>query len=64
MDSTKAKGARTIGEFVEWAGISRTATFAAIKDGRLVARKAGRRTLITHEDGEKFLRSLPMRKAS
>jgi hypothetical protein len=33
--------------------------YAAIRDGHLVARKAGRRTLITDDDLRQFLAELP-----
>lgn len=55
------KGARTVIEFAAWAGLNRTRVFEEIKAGRLEARKCGRATLITHEAGEEFLRSLPVR---
>ena len=37
----------------------RTSVYQAIKDGRLVARKFGRKTVILKEDWEAFLRGLP-----
>jgi len=37
----------------------RTRIFQAIKEGRLVARKDGRKTIILAEDYERFLQSLP-----
>jgi excisionase family DNA binding protein len=40
-------------------GLGRTTLFAAIKDGRLIARKAGRRTLVLRADLEEFLANLP-----
>jgi hypothetical protein len=39
---------------------SRTYLFQAIKEKRLIAQKAGRRTSITHENDHAFLRSLPV----
>jgi hypothetical protein len=38
--------------------------FKAIKEGKLKARKAGRRTFILPEDYETFLRSLPVKEAA
>jgi excisionase family DNA binding protein len=40
-------------------GRSRTRIFAAIRDGELVARKDGGRTLIEHEELCRWVRSLP-----
>lgn len=50
----------TIEQAVKATGIGRTTIFAAIKSGRLVARKNGRRTLIASGDLQKFLASLPV----
>jgi excisionase family DNA binding protein len=41
------------------AGVSRSLIFAEIKAGRLVAKKAGRRTLITDSALNAWLASLP-----
>jgi hypothetical protein len=38
---------------------SRTFIYEAIKQGRLIARKAGRRTVVLDEDYQSFLESLP-----
>ena len=48
-----------IAEFCRTSGLGRSFIYAAIKAGDLKARKAGRRTLILHDDGEQYLRSLP-----
>jgi excisionase family DNA binding protein len=40
-------------------GISRAALYKLIHRGEIVARKAGRRTLIFHADNEDFRESLP-----
>jgi excisionase family DNA binding protein len=54
---TKAYG--TMPEAVQYSGISRSALYVALKRGDLVARKAGRRTLISFSDLEAYLASLP-----
>jgi len=54
---TKAYG--TMPEAVEYSGLSRSALYVALKRGDLVARKAGRRTLISFADLEAYLASLP-----
>jgi excisionase family DNA binding protein len=53
------KMAFSILEVCELTSLGRTAIFAEIKAGRLVARKQGRRTLILATDLEGWLRALP-----
>mgnify|MGYP007000752121 CR=1 FL=1 len=53
------KIAFTVEQAVKATGIGRTAIFAAIKSGRLVARKNGRRTLIAADDLRQFVAKLP-----
>lgn len=55
----KDKGAFSVEEFAEWAGIGRTLAFAELKSGRLVARKCGRRTIIPSEEAQRWLQQLP-----
>jgi hypothetical protein len=43
----------------ELASLSRTRIFEAMRAGKLPAKKAGRRTLIVHEDLVRFVQSLP-----
>lgn len=45
------------------AGVGRTLIFSEIKQGRLEARKAGARTIITAEALTAWLKSLPVRSA-
>lgn len=51
--------ALSINDAVAASGIGRTKIFEAIKEGRLTARKAGRRTIILHDDLARFLQALP-----
>lgn len=53
------KIAFTIDQAARATGIGRTAIFAAIKAGRLVARKNGRRTLIASSDLHQFVADMP-----
>ncbi|RVP07429.1 DNA-binding protein [Sinorhizobium meliloti] len=53
-----------IDEAVEVSGIGRTNLYAAIRDGRLKARKHGRRTVIISDDLKAFLLSLPHKEIS
>ena len=46
------------------AGVGRTLIFSEIKHGRLPARKAGARTLITERDLSAWLDALPTRQAA
>jgi hypothetical protein len=52
--------AMSIPAFCERYGIRRTKTYAEIRSGRLLARKAGKRTIITEDDAEDWLRRLPV----
>ena len=51
--------ALTVAEAVKVSGLSRSRLYEALKEGRLSARKAGRRTLIPYSDLEAFLANLP-----
>lgn len=57
--SLEQKISFTIEQAVKATGVGRTAIFAAIKSGRLVARKNGRRTLIASSDLQQFISNLP-----
>jgi len=48
-----------IEEFCRRYGIGRTTAYAEIAAGRLRRRKVGKRSLITEEDAEAWLKSLP-----
>ena len=45
----------------ERTGLGRTSLYAAIRDGKLIARKFGRRTIILATDLDRFLAALPAR---
>jgi len=46
-------------QFCHCFGIGRTTVYEQIKQGRLRARKIGKRTIITDYDAEEWLRNLP-----
>ncbi|HEY8127643.1 MAG TPA: helix-turn-helix domain-containing protein [Hyphomicrobium sp.] len=49
----------SISEAAARSGFGRDKIYQAIRDGRLIARKFGRRTLILTADLDKFLQELP-----
>ena len=50
--------AYTIKDAIKMTGMSRTRLYEELKSGRLVAKKAGRCTLIPHESIEAWLKNL------
>jgi predicted DNA-binding transcriptional regulator AlpA len=52
--------AMNIPEFCERYGPGRTKAYEELKSGRLRARKIGKRTVITDDDAEEWLRHLPV----
>ena len=52
-------GAFTVNEFCHWAKIGRTKFYSEVSSGRLVVRKAGRKSLVSVKDAEAWLNSLP-----
>ena len=61
MDNCKVgKTASTIREFSKRSGLCVANLYEEIRQGRLKARKFGRRTLILEEDGRAFLAALPV----
>jgi excisionase family DNA binding protein len=59
MDDRVEKIAFSVDEAAMRAGLGRDRIYAAIRNGDLVARKYGRRTLITSEALQRFLNGLP-----
>jgi excisionase family DNA binding protein len=51
--------ALSVAEAAVEAGVGRDQVYAAIRDGRLEARKWGRRTIITYEALSRFIDALP-----
>ena len=58
-DNSPNKNAHSIPEICEDSGLGRTFIYEEIKAGRLIARKAGRRTLVIDPDYKAWLNSLP-----
>lgn len=54
------KHAFSISELAKAGPLGRSKLYEAIRDGALVARKAGRHTIILKADFEQFLTSLPI----
>jgi excisionase family DNA binding protein len=52
--------AMSIDEFCQRYGVGRTSAYEEIKQGRLRGLKVGRRTIITEDDAEAWLRRLPV----
>ncbi|MDA9539646.1 hypothetical protein ACM41_26460 [Bradyrhizobium sp. CCBAU 21362] len=57
MDTPRAL---TVKEFCQQYGIGQTQFYEEVKEKRLTVRKVGRKSLITRDDAEIWLRSLPM----
>jgi excisionase family DNA binding protein len=59
-DIPAERAAYSIPEVMLATGLGRDTVYGLIRDGRLIARKCGRRTLITANDLCTFLDSLPV----
>ena len=59
MPDQSRKLAYSIADLTEVAGVGRSFLYEEIKAGRLIVRKAGRRSLILAEDAAIWLASLP-----
>lgn len=53
------RAAYSIAEVCASTGLGRDTVYGAIRAGRLIARKLGRRTIITDNDLRRFLEDLP-----
>ena len=60
MTTRHQKLAHSIAEFAQLSGLGRSFLYEQIAAGRLPVRKAGRRTLILHEEGQAWLAKLPV----
>ena len=59
MTDAHEKLGMTINELIAASGLGRTSIYGEIRDGRLVARKCGRRTIILPADATDWLKNLP-----
>jgi hypothetical protein len=60
MANKDRKLAHSIAEFTQLSGLGRSFLYEQIKSGHLPVRKAGRRTLILHDEGLTWLAELPV----
>jgi excisionase family DNA binding protein len=58
------KRAMSVEQAAKAAGVGRTLLFEEIRKGRITARKVGRRTIITTEALDAWLKSLPVKGAN
>lgn len=59
MEPNLSRAAFSIDEFAKSAGVGRDKIYDEIRAGRLKAKKAGRRTIITADAARSYLDSLP-----
>jgi len=53
------RGAMSVDEFLQWAGISRWMFYQLVKRGLIHPKKIGTRTVVPVEEAERWLRELP-----
>lgn len=53
------RGAMTMKDFCQWAGIGRTTAYEQVAAGKLTVRKVGRRSLVLFDDALRWLETLP-----
>ncbi len=63
-DDYPGRLALNVAEAVRTSGLGRSTLYAALRTGKLRARKCGRRTIILTEDLGRFLTSLPNKEAN
>jgi hypothetical protein len=63
-ETTNNPAAYTIDDIVRDTGLKRTSVYKAIKIGALKVKKFGRRTLVTPEQRQAFIASLPEREVA
>ena len=56
---SSAPEALTLDEFCKRVKMGRTKAYEEVRAGRLVVRKNGKKSLVTAEDGQRYLESLP-----
>jgi Helix-turn-helix domain len=59
IESPRRKAAHSIPEVCVHTGLGRDSVYAAIRTGKLIARKYGRRTVVLDDDLHGFLNALP-----
>jgi len=60
MNTLSTQGALSVSQFCEWASIGRTKFYQEVKEGRLVIRKIGNKTIVTMKDANFWLSNLPI----
>jgi predicted site-specific integrase-resolvase len=56
---SSAPEALTLDEFCKRVKIGRTKAYEEVRAGRLVVRKNGKKSIVTAEDGQRYLDNLP-----
>ena len=59
MNTLPNKGAFSVNEFLAWASIGRTVFYREVNEGRLKINKIGHKTVVTADNAESWLNSLP-----
>ena len=60
---SSGKPAYTLGDLDEMGIMSRTQAYVENREGRLIFRKIGRKTIVLHDDLMDFLRNLPQKQS-
>ncbi len=59
QSTVTGRAAFSIAEVCAISGFGRDTIYAAVRNGKLIARKLGKRTIVTANDLDRFLNSLP-----